>query len=63
MKPLTDIIKVSVDAATFDEQNVFGMGLIARDCTSDLVQAKIVSKQGSVPAEVAEAMAIKEALS
>lgn len=40
MVPHVDTIKVTVDAATFEDQSVFGFGIIARDYRGELVQAK-----------------------
>lgn len=58
-----DTIKVTVDATAFIEHNGFGFGMVARDYEGELVKAKVVSKQGNVPAELAKVMTIKEALS
>lgn len=61
--PQEDTIKVDVDAATFDAQKAFGLGMLARNYRGDLIEAKTRCLQYSVPAEGAEVMAIKEALS
>lgn len=63
VKPKRNSVKVSVDAATFNDQGAFGIGLIARDDNGYLLQARSKLFQGMVDAAVAEIMAIKEALS
>lgn len=62
-KPPEDIIKVSFDAATFSEHGAFGIGMIARNSTGELVHAQTWRVWNSRTADFAEAMAIKEALS
>ncbi|KAL8098456.1 hypothetical protein AgCh_031276 [Apium graveolens] len=44
VKPQSDNIKVTVDAAIFREQATFGMGMIARDSNGELIQAKSMLK-------------------
>ena len=39
-KPQLNTVKITVDAATFDDQNTYDVGLIARDCTGALSEAK-----------------------
>lgn len=56
-------VKVNVDAAIFSDQNSFGVGVIARDCRGELIQAKSVLTEGNVDPALAEVMTIKEALS
>ncbi|KAL8101105.1 hypothetical protein AgCh_033115 [Apium graveolens] len=63
VKPQTDLIKVNVDAASFIDQDAFGLGILARDHTGKLIQAKTKYKQEKVSVESTEAMAINEALS
>lgn len=63
VKPQEANIKITVDAAIFTEYNFSGMGLVARDKRGELVKARTVGVQGTYPAEVVEAIAIKEALS
>lgn len=63
VKPQIDTIKVTVDAAIFKNRGEFGFGLVARDCRGDLVLAKSVLHKGVASPELAEAMAVKEALS
>lgn len=63
VKPQLNTVKITVDAANFDEQNAYGIGLIAWDCTGALLEAKMKLFQGNARPEFAEAMAIKEALS
>lgn len=63
VKPQPNTIKVSVDAAIFAEREEYGFGLIARDSEGELRQAETKIFKGIVSSVVAEAMAIKEALS
>ena len=58
-----DNIKVTVDAATFTDQLAFGMGMIARDYRGELIQDRSLLQHEVVSPELAEAMAMKEALS
>ncbi|XP_074377941.1 uncharacterized protein LOC141719459 [Apium graveolens] len=52
-----------VDAAIFENNSAFGIGLVARDSAGGLLQARTKKFQGQARAEFAEAIAIKEALS
>ena len=52
-----------MDATTFTEHNAYGIGIVARDEKSALIQAKTVYRFGLVSAYMAEALAIKEVLS
>lgn len=61
--PQGDTIKVKVDAVIFTEQGAYGIGLVARDSSEGLVQAKAKLFSGNVAPEPAEVVAIKEALS
>lgn len=63
VKPQIDNIKVTVDAALFRDRSAFGMGMIARDCRGELIQANSKLQQEVVSPDLAEAMAMKEALS
>lgn len=63
VKPQSYIVKVTVDAATFKDREEFGLGLVARDSNGGLIQAKAVLHHGTVVPELAEVMAVKEALS
>ncbi|XP_017245371.1 uncharacterized protein LOC108217030 [Daucus carota subsp. sativus] len=62
-KPQQNTVKVSVDAAIFEDREEVGLGMVARDSTGQLSLARTNLHQGVVSPEVAEAMAIKEALS
>lgn len=62
-KPQMNTVKIIVDAATCDDYNAYGIGLIARDCTGALLEAKMKLFQDSSSPEIAETMEIKEALS
>ncbi|XP_074351398.1 uncharacterized protein LOC141690503 [Apium graveolens] len=63
VKPQPDTVKVTVDAAIFENRDEIGFGVVARDSTGALIQAKIVIKQGLISPVLAEAMAVKEGLS
>lgn len=63
VKPQEPLVKVNVDAALFSEQMLFGAGMVSRDFRGDLIQARTVLSAGVVQPELAEVMAIKEALS
>lgn len=63
MKLKSNSVKISVDAAIFNDQGAFGIGLIARDDNGNLLQARFKQFQNVVEAVVAEIMAIKEAFS
>lgn len=52
-----------MDAALFDDDNSFGYGFSARDHTGRLIDARAVCQRGRTSAELAEAIAFKEALS
>lgn len=62
-KPQPDTVKVTVDAAIFENRDETGFGVVARDSTGALIQTKTMIKQGLVSPVLAEAMAVKEALS
>ncbi|XP_062085599.1 uncharacterized protein LOC133791697 [Humulus lupulus] len=63
IKPGTNQIKINVDAALFQRECSYGFGLVARDSSGRLIEAKTCYQGGVFPAEVVEAMGIKEALS
>ena len=56
-------IKINVDATLFDDENCFGFGCVARDHSGRLLGAKAASKIGKTSADLAEVIAVKEALS
>lgn len=60
VKPQEETIKVSVDAAVFLEFSAFGIGMVARDSSGSLVQAKVKLFQGASTPALAEVIAIKE---
>lgn len=62
-KPHMKIIKINVDEATFKEYQATGVGMIARDYTGQLLQARTLCLHFMHTAEMIEAIAIKEALS
>lgn len=63
VKPQKDVVKISVDAATFSEFSSFGIGLLARDHEGGIIEGRSERFQGDKRPEWAEAVAIKEALS
>lgn len=56
-------MKISVDATTFSEHNAYGFGLVARDDKGELIHARTKCSFGLISSYMAEALAIKEALS
>ncbi|KAM6550485.1 hypothetical protein CsatB_000293 [Cannabis sativa] len=56
-------IKLNVDAATFDRDSKHGYGCVVRNLNGDLISVFAGCNNGKVPAELAEIMGIKEALS
>uniref|UniRef100_A0A803PQF1 RNase H type-1 domain-containing protein n=1 Tax=Cannabis sativa TaxID=3483 RepID=A0A803PQF1_CANSA len=62
-KPVTNYIKINVDATLFYHENSYGFRIVARDSMGKLIEAKTCYKAGSYSAEVVEALGIKEALS
>ncbi|KAM6547817.1 hypothetical protein CsatB_019493 [Cannabis sativa] len=62
-KPESNKIKLNVDAALFPQDNSFGFGIVARNSSGGLIEAKTKYFGGVYDAEVVEAMGVKEALS
>ncbi|XP_030494580.2 uncharacterized protein LOC115710350 [Cannabis sativa] len=54
VKPVLKTIKINIDAASFEQENSYGYGMVARDHLGSPLH---------FPSEVVEAMGIKEALS
>lgn len=63
VKPQTESVKVTTDAAIFRDRGEYGYAMIARDANGELIEAKTCLHSGQIEPEVAEAMAVKEALS
>lgn len=63
VKPLTNEVKISVDAAIFEEQVGVGFGLVMRDSNGQLIEAKALVHSVLVAPVLGEVMAVKEALS
>ncbi|KAL8111628.1 hypothetical protein AgCh_019375 [Apium graveolens] len=61
--PQIGFMKISVDAAIFSEYNALGLWVIARDNRGELTQAIMKCNFGLISANMAEAIAVKEALS
>uniref|UniRef100_A0A803Q5X6 Reverse transcriptase domain-containing protein n=1 Tax=Cannabis sativa TaxID=3483 RepID=A0A803Q5X6_CANSA len=61
--PATNNLKINVDAALFQQDNSYDYGLVARDHFGKFLEAKTCQCNGNYPAEVVEALGIKEALS
>ncbi|KAM6591280.1 hypothetical protein CsatA_013885 [Cannabis sativa] len=62
-KPEANKIKINVDAALFPHDNSYGFRIVARDSSSNLIEAKTWYYGGVYDAEVVETMGVKEALS
>uniref|UniRef100_A0A803PI90 RNase H type-1 domain-containing protein n=1 Tax=Cannabis sativa TaxID=3483 RepID=A0A803PI90_CANSA len=62
-KPEENSIKINVDAATFEQENKYGFGIVACNHLGDLITALSGCYGGNFAAEFIEVMAIKEALS
>ncbi|XP_063945892.1 uncharacterized protein LOC135151390 [Daucus carota subsp. sativus] len=63
VNPQQNSVKVSVDAAVFEDKDAAGLGLVARDDNGELIQAKTLILPSKVAPVLGEAMAVKEALS
>ncbi|KAM6585542.1 hypothetical protein CsatB_012544 [Cannabis sativa] len=62
-KPGNNHIKINVDAALFPQEHSYGYGIVARDSTGHLIEAKTGYFEGDLDASTVEALSIKEALS
>ncbi|KAM6564303.1 hypothetical protein CsatB_024301 [Cannabis sativa] len=56
-------VKVNVDGALFFNQGRYGLGLIARSAAGMVLEARILSREGTLQPHIVEAIGIKEALS
>ncbi|KAM6560015.1 hypothetical protein CsatA_029254 [Cannabis sativa] len=63
ISPQANSIKVNVDAALFDSDHKYGLGLVARDERGLLIERRTMLSNGSIEPELAEAMGVREALS
>uniref|UniRef100_A0A803PCZ5 Reverse transcriptase domain-containing protein n=1 Tax=Cannabis sativa TaxID=3483 RepID=A0A803PCZ5_CANSA len=63
LKPENNHIKINVDAALFLQENSYGFGIVARDSSGHLIEAKTGYYEGNLDASTVEALSIKEALS
>ncbi|KAM6556123.1 hypothetical protein CsatB_003142 [Cannabis sativa] len=63
VKPVLETIKINVDAASFEQENSYGFGMVARDHLGSPLHIHAEYHGGYFPSEVVEAMGIKEALS
>lgn len=61
--PMTNRVKINVDAAIFEDSHNFSHAVIVRDHDGNLVEAMSKCMQGKPSPDVAEALGIKEALS
>lgn len=59
VKPRENIIKISVDAATFSDHRAYGVGLVAKNSSGELVHAQTWRFWGTSQADFVEALAIK----
>uniref|UniRef100_A0A803QGE0 Reverse transcriptase domain-containing protein n=1 Tax=Cannabis sativa TaxID=3483 RepID=A0A803QGE0_CANSA len=62
-KPVTNEIKLNVDAAIFDSSSRFGIGFVVRNSVAELLSVVGLYRPGKPDPAVAEAMGIREALS
>ncbi|XP_062088677.1 uncharacterized protein LOC133795237 [Humulus lupulus] len=62
-KPLANMIKINVDAATFVSEGKHGFGCVARNHEEEVIEAIVGSKVERVKPVEAEALGVKEALS
>ena len=63
VKPLNDEVKITVDAAMFAEEAAYGVGMLARNSSGEVLEGKSKLFQGNIRPNIAEAIAVKEALS
>uniref|UniRef100_A0A803NHJ6 RNase H type-1 domain-containing protein n=1 Tax=Cannabis sativa TaxID=3483 RepID=A0A803NHJ6_CANSA len=63
ISPQANSIKVNIDAALFDSDHKYGLGLVARDERGLLIERRTMLSNGSIEPELAEAMGVREALS
>ncbi|XP_074374476.1 uncharacterized protein LOC141714880 [Apium graveolens] len=63
VKPQHEVVKITVDAAIMEHQGVSGIGLIARDHAGNLILARTRCIVEIMNPTLAEAIAVKEALS
>ncbi|KAM6570094.1 hypothetical protein CsatB_018079 [Cannabis sativa] len=63
VKPVLETIKINIDAASFEQENSYGYGMVARDHLGSPLHIQAEYHGGYFPSEVVEAMGIKEALS
>lgn len=61
--PQENIIKITVDAAVFEDQSAYGLCLVARNSDGQLLQGRMRCLQERVAPEFADVMAVKKALS
>ncbi|XP_074369771.1 uncharacterized protein LOC141711268 [Apium graveolens] len=62
-KPQPNTVKVSVDAAIFEDRSEADFGMVARDSDGRLIEAKVLTESKCTSPVLAEAIAVKEALS
>lgn len=63
VRPKIGAVKVTVDAATFAENSSYGIGVLARNDTGEVIYGRSELFRGNVRPDFAEAMAVKAALS
>lgn len=61
--PMANRVKVNVDAAIFEASNRYSFAIVVRGSTGELIQAMSSCREGNVTPDVAEGIAIREALS
>ena len=63
VKPQPNTFKVSVDATIFEDRSEVGFRMVARDSDGRLIETKVLTKSECISPVLAEAIAVKEALS
>jgi ribonuclease HI len=61
--PVTGTVKCNIDAALFNDQHKFGVGMCIRNNQGRFVKAKTMWFDGNPPPKEAEACALKEGIS
>lgn len=63
VKPLNDEVKITVDAAIFAEEASYGVGMLPRNSSEEVLEGKSKLFQENTQPNVVEPIAVKEALS
>ena len=60
--PEFNFVKCNVDAALFEEQRSFGIGMCIRNSSGEFIKAATTWHEGSPPAQEAEAVGLRDAI-